>query len=65
MAVQTNLSAGRRTGIAVGCGLGLMAAMWTTMALVGFAAVSELFPAAYVGARTAGAAYLLYIAYRM
>ena len=35
------------------------------MALIGFAAVFELFPAAYVGARTAGAAYLLYLAYRM
>ncbi len=42
VAVQTNLSSGRRAGIAVGCGLGLMAATWTLMALVGFAAV---FPA--------------------
>ena len=65
VAVQTNLSAGRRSGMAVGCGLGLMAATWTLMALIGFAAVFELFPAAYVGARTAGAAYLLYLAYRM
>lgn len=34
VAVQTNRSAGRRAGIAVGCGLGLMAATWTLMALV-------------------------------
>ncbi|MXW37689.1 MAG: LysE family translocator [Acidobacteria bacterium] len=65
VAVQTNLSSGRRAGIAVGCGLGLMAATWTLMALIGFAAVFELFPAAYAGARIAGALYLLYIAYRM
>ena len=41
--------------MAVGTGLGLVAATWTLMALVGFAAVFEVFPAAYVGARTAGA----------
>ena len=65
VAVQTNLSAGRRAGIAVGSGLGLVAAAWTLLALVGFAAVFELFPAAYLGARTAGALYLLYLAFRM
>ncbi len=65
VAVQTNLSAGRRSGIAVGAGLGLVAATWTLLALAGFAAVFELFPAAYVTARIAGAAYLLFIAYRM
>ena len=65
VAVQTNLSAGRRSGIAVGCGLGLMAAAWTLLALAGFAAVFELFPAAYAGARIAGALYLLYVACRM
>ena len=42
-----------------------MAATWTLMALVGFAAVFEVFPVAYAGARVAGALYLLYIAYRM
>ena len=65
VAVQTNLSSGRRAGIAVGCGLGLVAATWTLMALAGFAAVFELFPAAYRGARITGALYLLYIAWRM
>lgn len=65
LAVQTNLSAGRTAGIAVGSGLGLMAATWTLLALAGFAAVFELFPAAYAGARTVGALYLLYIAVRM
>ena len=65
MATQTTLSAGRTAGIAVGAGLGLMAAIWTMMALLGFGVVFELFPFLYVGARAAGAAYLLYIAYRM
>lgn len=65
MATQTTLSAGRTAGIAVGVGLGLMAAIWTMMALLGFGVVFELFPFLYVGAKVAGAAYLLYIAYRM
>ena len=44
MATQTSLSAGRKAGIAVGAGLGLMAAIWTMMALLGFGVVFELFP---------------------
>ena len=64
-AVSTTLSSGRRAGIAVGCGLGLIAAAWTMMALLGLEAVFQLFPWAYVTAKTAGAIYLLYIAYKM
>ena len=51
MATQTLLSAGRTAGIAVGAGLGQMAAMWTMMALLGFGVVFELFPVLYVGAK--------------
>ena len=65
MATQTSLRAGRAAGIAVGAGLGLMAAIWTMMALLGFGLVFELFPFLYVGAKAAGATYLLYVAYRM
>ena len=65
MATQTSLSAGRTAGIAVGAGLGLMAAIWTMMALLGFGVVFELFPFLYVGAKAVGAAYLLYIAFRI
>ena len=65
MATQTSLSAGRAASIAVGAGLGLMAAIWTMMALLGFGVVFELFSFLYVGAKVAGAAYLLYIAFRM
>lgn len=65
MAIRTTLSGGRAAGIAVGTGLGLMAAIWTMMALLGLGVVFELFPAVYVVARIAGAAYLLYLAYRI
>ena len=65
MATQTSLSAGRSAGIAAGAGLGLMAATWTMMALLGLAVVFRWFPMVYMAAKLAGAAYLLYIAYRM
>ena len=54
MATQTSLSAGSAARIAVGAGLGLMAAIWTMMALLGFGVVFELFPFLYVGAKTGG-----------
>ncbi len=65
IALRTTLNGGRRAGIAVGAGLGLMAATWTLMALLGLGVVFELFPAVYVAARIAGAGYLLYLAYRI
>lgn len=65
MAVQTSLSAGRRAGIALGAGLGCMAAAWTGMALLGLGAVFRLFPAVHTAAKVAGAAYLVWLAWRM
>ncbi len=65
VAIQTTLSAGRQAGIAIGFGLGLMAALWTLMALLGLEAVFQLFPWAYATAKVAGALYLLYIAWGM
>ena len=65
MATQTSLSPGHAAGIAVGAGLGLMAAIWTMMALLGFGVVFIAVRFLYVGAKTTGAAYLLYIAYRL
>lgn len=65
VAVRTALSAGRNAGIAMGCGLGLMAATWTLMALLGLEAVFRLFPVAYTVAKIIGALYLIYIAWRM
>ena len=65
MATHTSASRGRAAGVAAGVGLGLMAAIWTLMALLGLAAVFELFPMVYIGAKIAGGAYLLYLAYKM
>ena len=65
MAVQTSLSAGRRAGVAVGAGLGCTAAAWTGMALLGLGAVFRLFPAVHTAAKIAGAAYLVWLAWRM
>lgn len=65
VAIQTSLSSGRAAGVAIGCGLGLMASIWTLMALLGLEAVFRLFPWAYVTAKIAGAIYLLYIAWQM
>ena len=65
MATHTSASRGRAAGVAAGVGLGLMAAIWTMMALFGLAVVFELFPMVYIGAKIAGCAYLLFLAYKM
>lgn len=63
VAIQTTLSSGRASGIAIGCGLGLMAAVWTMMALLGLEVIFQIVPWAYAIARIVGAAYLLYLAW--
>ncbi len=65
VAIQTSLSSGRAAGVAIGCGLGLMASIWTLMALLRLEAVFRLFPWVYAVAKIAGAIYLLYIAWQM
>lgn len=65
VAIQTTLNAGRRAGIATGCGLAMMAAIWTMAALLGLEAVFQLFPWAYTTAKVLGALYLVYIAWGM
>ena len=65
MEIRTILSAGRRAGIAMGFGLGLVAALWTAAALLGLEAVFASFPWAYWGAKVVGAAYLFWIAVQM
>ena len=59
VAVQTTLRSGRRAGIAVGCGLGLMASIWTAMALLGLDAVFAVFPWAYAAAKICGTVPLI------
>lgn len=65
VAIQTTLSEGRRSGVAIGCGLGVMAATWTLMALLGLDLVFDLFPWAYTAAKVAGALYLIWVAWRI
>ena len=65
VAIQTTVSAGRRSGVAIGCGLAITAAMWTLMALLGLEVVFTIFPWAYAAMKTLGAIYLIYIAWNM
>jgi len=65
VAIRTNLGSGRRSGLAVGYGLGLMAATWTLMAVLGLDSMFRLFPWLYATVKFAGAAYLLYVAFKM
>lgn len=65
VAIQTTLRSGRAAGIAVGAGLGSMAATWTLLAAGGLGLVFERLPWLYGSLRTAGAFYLFYLAYRM
>ena len=64
VAMRTSLVAGVRSGIAVGCGLGLMAATWTLLALLGLESVFRLFPPAYTTVKILGAFYLMTIAWK-
>jgi len=64
-AMRMAVSGGRPAGIATGAGLGLMAATWTGLALLGLNAVFTLVPWAYAALKTAGALYLIYVAWRM
>ena len=65
MAAHTSVRRGRAAGIAAGAGLGLMAATWTMLALLGLGAFFELFPTVYMGAKMLGGVYLLYLAHKM
>lgn len=64
LSVRTSLVKGRSAGIRVGAGLGLMAALWTLAALLGLESLFRLFPWAYMAIKTAGAAYLFWIAWK-
>ncbi len=60
--VRMSVSAGRAAGIATGFGLGTMAALWTSAALMGLEGLFALFPWAYTTLKIAGALYLIWIA---
>jgi threonine/homoserine/homoserine lactone efflux protein len=59
---RTSMAHGRAAGLAAALGLGLMAALWTLAALLGLETLFTLFPWAFVALKTAGAAYLIWIA---
>jgi len=62
MALRATLTGGRRAGILTGIGLGIAAAAWTAMALLGLDAIFAVVPWAYLLLKGVGAAYLIYLA---
>ena len=63
MAIRTTLVKGQTEGIKFGAGVGFMASLWTLMALLGLDSIFALFPWAYLFMKTAGAIYLIYLAW--
>ncbi len=64
-ALRQSVAGGFSAGVATGAGLAVMAATWTGAALLGLNAVFALVPWAYVVLKTAGAAYLIWIAVQL
>ncbi len=64
-ALRTSLRGGVWLGIATGCGLAVVAAGWTLAAFLGLQAVFVLVPWAYGALKLAGAAYLIWLAWRV
>ncbi len=64
-ALRQSVAGGFATGVATGVGLGLVAALWTGAALLGLNAVFALVPWAYLALKTAGAAYLIWVAIQL
>ena len=63
VAVHTTVTDGTRSGIILGLGLGLTAAIWTLLALLGLESIFLLMPWVYVTAKICGALYLCYLAF--
>lgn len=61
IALRTTVINGRIAGILLGVGLGMAAALWTLLALIGLSAVFQLVPLAYLALKLIGAAYLIYL----
>ncbi|GAA6207736.1 LysE family translocator [Cognatishimia sp. WU-CL00825] len=64
-AIRSTLTGGLRQGLITGAGLGVMAAAWTGLALLGLDTVFALFPWAYLALKITGAGYLIWIAIGM
>ncbi len=65
LAMRAGRTGGWRAGFETGLGLATMAALWTLAALLGLDALFTLFPWAYTGMKTAGALYLIWLAWNM
>lgn len=61
--IRASLRGGFREGALTGTGLAIAASLWTLAALFGLDVVFTLFPWTYAALKTAGAAYLIYIAW--
>ena len=60
--MTTSVSRGRVAGFAAGLGLGIMAAIWTILAILGLEVLISFVPGLYLSIRIAGALYLFWIA---
>lgn len=63
--LKATMTGSRASALATGCGLGAAAAFYTLLALLGLDALFTLVPWAYAAIKTAGAIYLLYIAWNI
>jgi threonine/homoserine/homoserine lactone efflux protein len=59
------IAQGRQAGLTAACGFASGLLVHTLLAVLGFAALMKAYPAAYAVVRYAGAAYLLYLGWRM
>ncbi|MEM9850426.1 MAG: LysE family translocator, partial [Pseudomonadota bacterium] len=64
-ALRSGLSGGRGRAVATAAGLGVMAAAWTALALLGLGTVFALFPVVYGALKLLGGAYLVWLAWMM
>ncbi|WP_116599460.1 LysE family translocator [Primorskyibacter marinus] len=62
--IRNTLAHGRRVGLFTAWGLGVMAATWTLLALLGLDAVFQIVPWAYTVCKLVGAFYLIHIAWK-
>jgi len=65
LAMRTSLREGFVRGVWLAIGIGLGACIWAAAALFGLALVFKVAPVLLTGLKFAGAAYLLYMAYKM
>lgn len=62
---RTAVAKSHRDGVKVALGLGAGTVVWSTAALLGLNAVFHAVPMLFTGMKVAGAAFLLYIAYKI